>query len=167
MFYNIKETNFPKKYCFRGRSNGIPPSVKGRGSQRQTGGWIGMRRVNDGRRTSRRLRTTVSAHHVVPPSTLLHFLICLSLLVFLALFGFLLLVPHVFFFSFLLLLFTAPSLHFVCSFLHSLTPLLTSVCFNSCLRAVLHLSLQDKKKVIFYVLNCCVFSQMLCKNVKL
>lgn len=96
MFYIIKETNFLKKYCFRGRSHGIPPSVKGRGSQRQTGGWIGMRRVNDGRRTSRRLRTTVSAHHVVPP-TLPHFLICLSLLVFLALFGFLLLVPHVFF----------------------------------------------------------------------
>lgn len=90
-----------------------------------------MRRVSDGR-TSRRLRTTVSAHHVVfpsstppPPSPLVR----LSLPDFLAS-----LCASCFFFSLsvslLLLFLTAPSPHY---FPRSLAPSLAPVCFNSCI----------------------------------
>lgn len=69
------------------------------------------RRVNDEKRTSRRLRTTVSAHHVVFSSISLS--VCLSPL-FLALFTFLLI--SLLFFLSLLLFLTPPSLP-LCTFL--------------------------------------------------
>lgn len=97
---------------------------------------IGMRAMNDERRTSRRLRTTVSAHRVVfpsisssvslPPSFWLHSNFSSSVLFFV-------------FFSLLLFL-GLPALP-LCMFLslHFQSTYLYSLCFYSCLFAASHL----------------------------
>lgn len=99
------------------------------------------RRVNDERRTSRRLRTTMSAHHVVFPSSsssvCLHPSLPPSLRLYYHLSS-LSPLSHVFLYLLLLLFLTPPSLP-LCMFLpllfrsHSFLLLLLLLCFHSCL----------------------------------
>lgn len=82
---------------------------------------------------------TSEDHHVCPPCRLpLHFLVCLSLSLFLALFTFLLI--SLVFFSFSVVIShpsLSPSLYVSCSPL-SVTHLFSLLCFYSCLFAALH-----------------------------
>lgn len=102
----------------------------------QTEEWGEERRVNNERRTSRRLRATMSAHHVVFPS--------FSWSVCLAPSGYITIPPlltRVFLYLFCCYFSPLPLNHSLCFFLSSFshTVFFTSLCFYSCLFAALHL----------------------------
>lgn len=110
---------------------------------------------------------TSEDHHVCPPCRLpLHFLVCLSLSLFLALFTFLLI--SLVFFSFSVVIShpsLSPSLYVSCSPL-SVTHLFSLLCFYSCLFAALHFfarplfSFLHPSWILFLQTTLCIFTPL-------